>query len=110
MFLLWLRLKAWPWLKTNPWRALTFLVGAIGAILVLVFGRRNQAVVVQDGTNTDKALAEHDQEEQKHNQEVKNVEQQAQQDRDSASKKQVSEASKLSDQPPGEVAKWIDKF
>lgn len=103
--------KVWPWIKRNPWRAIAFVLGALGSI-VFLFLRRGSVVAPQpDSTKEmDKAAKDREAEEAKHDKQLADVTKRAKEETQRASEEQAHEAATVQAKPAEEVAKWIDKI
>ena len=99
--------KAWPWIKAHPWQTALFPFTILAFIAgILLKGSRSDSVPVFIPPKQNIAESE-----QKHEQDVEALHQQAQALLSKASQEQVAEYEKLKESgSSAEVAKWIDQF
>jgi hypothetical protein len=109
VFLLWIKNKAWPWIKAHPWKALLFPLTLLAFILGAVFRGRPEPpkpgpIVVPPKPDIAGSEERHEKAEEALHQKAETLLAGA-----SEAQKKEYERIKKEGTPEG-VAKWIDQF
>lgn len=108
MFLLWIKNKAWPWIKAHPWKAALFPLTLLAFILGAVFRGKPESKPEPAVIPPKPDIAGS---EERHEKAEEALHQKAETLLATASEEQKREYEKLKKEgTPEGVAKWIDQF